>query len=187
MSKKATMTDIAKKCGVSQTLVSFALSGKKDSVGEKNREKIIKCARELGYSLPHGTDAVKVIGFICDSDYDALPIIPLMIALSKELSREDYKLIFCSSIDEYTIADFEGLSGVIVATVKRNKLRKLSVSSLPFSPVNGNGNVESIATSTVRELISFIDKGKILTESDLDALEIPGASRNSTRESVWLL
>ncbi len=51
MPKKVTMTDVAKACGVSQTLVSFVLNGRTDKgVSDATREKVLSCAKKLGYT-----------------------------------------------------------------------------------------------------------------------------------------
>ena len=54
MKKAVTMSDIAKRMGVSTVTVSKALSGQKGVSGEV-REQIISLAREMGYRTIHGT------------------------------------------------------------------------------------------------------------------------------------
>ena len=50
MSKKTTMTDIAKALGVSQTLVSFVLSGKNDmGISADTKKKVLQTAEKMGY------------------------------------------------------------------------------------------------------------------------------------------
>lgn len=50
MGKKITMTDIAKAVGVSQTLVSFVLSGKNDmGISADTKKKVLDTARKMGY------------------------------------------------------------------------------------------------------------------------------------------
>ncbi len=50
MSKKTTMTDIAKALGVSQTLVSFVLSGKNDmGISADTKKKVLQAAEKMGY------------------------------------------------------------------------------------------------------------------------------------------
>ena len=46
-----TMSDVAKKAGVSRTTASFVLNGKETElrIGAETRERVIACARELGY------------------------------------------------------------------------------------------------------------------------------------------
>lgn len=51
MPKKVTMTDVARMCGVSQTLVSFVLNGRTDKgVSDATKEKVLTCAQKLGYT-----------------------------------------------------------------------------------------------------------------------------------------
>ena len=50
MSKKITSTDVARLAGVSQTTVSFVLSGKDDkSISPETKARVIEAAQELGY------------------------------------------------------------------------------------------------------------------------------------------
>lgn len=53
MGKKITSTDVARKAGVSQTTVSFVLSGKDmSSISSETKERVLRTAEELGYKLP---------------------------------------------------------------------------------------------------------------------------------------
>jgi DNA-binding LacI/PurR family transcriptional regulator len=47
--KKVTIKDVAKKAGVSISIVSFALNNVEGRVSEKVKQKVIACANELGY------------------------------------------------------------------------------------------------------------------------------------------
>ena len=50
MQKKTTMTDIARALGVSQTLVSFVLSGKNDmGISPDTKKKVLQTAHKMGY------------------------------------------------------------------------------------------------------------------------------------------
>ncbi len=50
MSRKTTMTDIARALGVSQTLVSFVLSGKNDmGISADTKKKVLQTAEKMGY------------------------------------------------------------------------------------------------------------------------------------------
>ncbi|MBE6562092.1 MAG: LacI family transcriptional regulator [Ruminococcaceae bacterium] len=53
MSKKVTSTDVARLAGVSQTTVSFVLSGKESaSISAETKARVLKAAAELGYKHP---------------------------------------------------------------------------------------------------------------------------------------
>ena len=61
MSKKITMTDIAKEVGVSQTLVSFVLSGKNDmGISTDTKTKVLNTARRLGYCSNAASQMLKL-------------------------------------------------------------------------------------------------------------------------------
>lgn len=47
--KKVTIKDVAKKAGVSISIVSFALNNVEGRVSEKVKQKVVTCANELGY------------------------------------------------------------------------------------------------------------------------------------------
>ncbi len=48
--KRARMTDVAKKAGVSQTTVSFVLNGIEAGLPESTKQRVLEAARELNYS-----------------------------------------------------------------------------------------------------------------------------------------
>ncbi len=71
MKKSVTMTDIARKMGVSTVTVSKAFSGK-PGVSDQLKEEIIKTAKDMGYSQPAKKRTVKnryVIGVIVAKRY----------------------------------------------------------------------------------------------------------------------
>lgn len=70
MTKRATMSDIAQRAGVSQATVSLVLGGVKNArISEDTREKVRTIAEEMGYlrkpGLARASD-VKVIGLLID-------------------------------------------------------------------------------------------------------------------------
>ena len=70
MSKKITMSDIAKELGISTVTVSKALSGQK-GVGEQMRQRIIEIANERGYQKSVSIEANESykIGVLIGSRY----------------------------------------------------------------------------------------------------------------------
>lgn len=61
MGKKITMTDIAKAVGVSQTLVSFVLSGKNDmGISADTKKKVLDTARKMGYCSTAASQMLKL-------------------------------------------------------------------------------------------------------------------------------
>lgn len=61
MGKKITMTDIARELGVSQTLVSFVLSGKNDmGISTDTKKKVLKAAERMGYCTGTASKMLKL-------------------------------------------------------------------------------------------------------------------------------
>ena len=101
--KKTSLNDIAKKLGVSKTLVSLVLNGK----GKENRisdvvcEKVIQIAKEMNYQpnqLAKGlrTGKTNTIGLII-ADIANPFFGKLGREIEREAARKGYRVIFCSS------------------------------------------------------------------------------------------
>ena len=95
----ANLIDVAKKAGVSKTLVSRVVNGQK-GVGEESRKKIMKAMRELNY-IPNGTARALVtgrtamIGIILDSLCEPY-FFELIKGIQHEIMNSNYHVIFCS-------------------------------------------------------------------------------------------
>jgi len=100
--RKPSMVDVAKRAGVSQTTVSYVLSGRKDVViPETTRERIWRAARELGYrpnSLARGlvkgkTQTIGVLMPRMDSSFHAL----IMDGIQEVCTTADYRVLLADS------------------------------------------------------------------------------------------
>lgn len=91
--------DVAKRAGVSKTLVSRAINGQK-GVGEESRKRILEAMKELNY-IPNSTAKALVtgrtsmIGIILDSLCDSY-FFELIKGIQSEVARLNYHVIFCS-------------------------------------------------------------------------------------------
>ena len=91
--------DVAKRAGVSKTLVSRAINGQK-GVGEESRKRILEAMKELNY-IPNSTAKALVtgrtsmIGIILDSLCDSY-FFELIKGIQSEVARLNYNVIFCS-------------------------------------------------------------------------------------------
>ncbi len=100
MAKKVTMTDIAKECGVSQTLVSFVLNGVTNKgISEETQKKVMTAARKLGYfsgkPLFAAGNSTPAVFFLCDS-YDNI-CNKVFSALSEHMSDGETELVHLGS------------------------------------------------------------------------------------------
>ena len=101
--KKASLNDIAKRLGVSKTLVSFVLNGKGKEyrIGEDICKKVLEIAKELNYTpnrIAQGlrTGRTNTIGLII-ADI-ANPFFGILgREIEQEAARYGYRVIFCSS------------------------------------------------------------------------------------------
>ncbi len=100
--RKPSMVDVARRAGVSQTTVSYVLSGRKDVVIPKaTRERIWQAARELGYrpnSLARGlvrgkTQTIGVLMPRMDSSFHAL----ILDGIQEVCTAQDYRLLLADS------------------------------------------------------------------------------------------
>ncbi|MGQ9881244.1 MAG: LacI family DNA-binding transcriptional regulator [Armatimonadota bacterium] len=100
--RKPNMVDVAKRVGVSQTTVSYVLSGRKDVViPEATRERIWKAVKELGYR-PNGlarglvrgkTQTIGVLIPRMDSSFHAL----IMDGIQEVCTALDYRVLLTDS------------------------------------------------------------------------------------------
>ena len=189
MAKKLTMTDIAKKCGVSQTLVSFVLSGKDYGISDTTRQKVIDTAAELGYKTPAAT-LVKTIGVIIDKEYKALSLSNVLSGIYETLTKASYSIILCDNTEN--ISDEKLLShkafGYIIISSSRDAITDFSSLGLPFSFVKSVSRDDGECGKTAAEaLLEVLENHAGSPDKDaIASADIPGA-RSSRRDSVWLL
>lgn len=105
MKKKATMTDIAKALGVSQTLVSFVLSGRKDmGISNETKIKVLKTAEELGYCSHTASKMLRLgrSGFVAlvFAENPGNNIIDIIGGINSVLSEYGYSLIIVGNPKE---------------------------------------------------------------------------------------
>lgn len=98
MSKKITMTDIAKEVGVSQTLVSFVLSGKNDmGISTDTKTRVLNTARRLGYCSNAASQMLKLgrsgCIVLCFTDAQKDISAEFLGAVCKSLRKFGYELI----------------------------------------------------------------------------------------------
>ena len=103
MSRKITISDIAKKLNVSESLVSFVLNGKAKEmrISEKMQKKVLETAKELHYkpsflAKSFRTGKSNTIGLIV-ADISNSFFSKLAGFIEKETEKSNYNLIFMSS------------------------------------------------------------------------------------------
>lgn len=104
----ATLYDVARKAGVSKTLVSRVINHQ-SGVGEGSRERILAAMKELNY-IPNGmaralvTGKTSIIGIIMDSLCDPY-FFRLIQGIEAEIARSNYHVIFCSGNNDAQIKE----------------------------------------------------------------------------------
>ena len=98
MQKKTTMTDIARALGVSQTLVSFVLSGKNDmGISPDTKKKVLQTAEKMGYCSNAASKMLKLGRSGCVALVLEAPpkdsVLKLIGEINKGLARYGYSLI----------------------------------------------------------------------------------------------
>lgn len=101
--KKVSISDIARKAGVSVSTVSFVMNDKavKMRISREVIEKVENVAREMGYrpnQLARGlrTGKTKTIGLIVENISNAF-FATLAKSIEDEAKKHDYKVVYCST------------------------------------------------------------------------------------------
>ncbi|QPK81950.1 LacI family DNA-binding transcriptional regulator [Schaalia sp. ZJ405] len=108
--KKPTSRDVARRAGVSQTTVSYVMSGRR-AVAPQTEERVLKAMEQLGYQPNFGARALKsnrsnVIGVVIPHHSGADPASQnqFLVALTSEARRHNYDLLL--------VTDDEGTEGL---------------------------------------------------------------------------
>jgi LacI family transcriptional regulator len=91
--KRATMTDVAKRAGVSQATVSLVLNNAGGvRVNDETRERVQKAADDLGYTIWRrtrvGAGSIRIIGFLID-DIASSPLTTASIEAARQAAWEN--------------------------------------------------------------------------------------------------
>ncbi|MBN1385021.1 MAG: LacI family DNA-binding transcriptional regulator [Elusimicrobia bacterium] len=142
----ATMLDVAKKAGVSQSCVSFVLNGRfLDRISKKSQGKVRKAAKELNYRLNSfgrglSKGITKNIGFIYESSQAYLFSDPycssVFQGIEQEVKLNRYGLLF-STIDFPAkflppMIEMHTVDGIVFLSAKSRKvIRNMQQFSIP--------------------------------------------------------
>lgn len=156
----ANLYDVAKRAGVSKTLVSRVVNHQK-GVSEESRKRILEAMQELNY-IPNGmaralvTGRTSIIGIILDSLCEPY-YFQLIQGIEAEIARSNYHVIFCSGnndagIKEQYIDLFSSgrTDGVIIYGSNYDDvdlIRRISQSNFPIAVVENvieDGNVNNV-------------------------------------------
>ncbi len=156
----ANLIDVAKRAGVSKTLVSRVVNHQ-GGVSEESKKKILEAMRELNY-IPNGmaralvTGRTSIIGIILDSLCEPY-FFELIKGIEAEIARSNYHVIFCSGnndaqIKEQYIDLFSSgrTDGVIIYGSNYDDvelIKRISKSNFPMAVVENvidDGNVNNV-------------------------------------------
>ena len=144
--KKVSISDIARKAGVSVSTVSFVMNDKavKMRISREVIEKVENVAREMGYrpnQLARGlrTGKTKTIGLIVENISNAF-FATLAKTIEDEAKKYDYKVVYCSTDNDETKArelinmlSQRQVDGYIITPTPRlaDEIRKLQAENKP--------------------------------------------------------
>lgn len=210
MAKKVTMTDIAKAAGVSQTLVSFVLSGKNDmGIGENTRKKVLDTARKMGYCssaassmLKLGRSGFVLLTFANDAGKDLGAVIH---SVDKVCVKSGYKAILSSPLEKADAVECVNLfregriDGVILFGASDSVSDALSNANIPFVCIDGTSEKQS-AEGTEKLLAAVLSGGEqkstrtkkaAVRRKKSDARSVKAEESKpqqpAKQESIWLL
>ena len=111
----AGIRDIAEKAGVSITTVSNVLN-KKKNVGARTREKVMRIAKELGYTHreQNGIDGKRRTIIVSFSDFDTLFYLDILHGISDYVSKQGYHILICNGDDLAHYSDPDEVCGCII-------------------------------------------------------------------------
>jgi DNA-binding LacI/PurR family transcriptional regulator len=146
MKSRVTTIDVARRAGVSQSTVSFVLSGK-NSISAEVRERVLAAAQELGYLSGKGDAARrrkkggrKTIGILLDLN-PPLPFVwnferPILHHIETNLSDEGYNTVVIPLSFERSEAElYQKIIGLQVDAL----VSLLFVNESAFNKLNGMG------------------------------------------------
>ena len=149
--RPVTTADVARKAGVSRTLVSFVLNGRSD-VGSATRERILAVIAELGYKPNRQArllvrQKVGVVGLLLDirTDTDLL-VLHFVSALGERLAESAYGLLLARPDRQDPLApiiravDEQLVDGLVLMDVQRQDPRAdwLQAAEFPYVLYPGN-------------------------------------------------
>ncbi len=143
--KKVSLNDIAKKLGVSKTLVSFVLNGKGKEyrIGEDICRRVLDVAKEMNYTpnrIAQGlrTGRTNTIGLII-ADI-ANPFFGILgREIEQEASRYGYRVIFCSSDENPEKSKQQ------IAMLQQSQVDGFIISP----PMNSEEQIQALAKGTI--------------------------------------
>ena len=216
MGKKVTMTDIAKAAGVSQTLVSFVLSGKNNmGISTVTKKKVLDTARKLGYCSSAASSMLKLgrSGYIllafAEKFSGGLEL--FMDTLDEELGKFGFMAVLSSPLKEADavkcISMFESgkVDGVIVYGEKSTFTGKLEGAEVVFEYFcsSSSADISECASRLCERVLSCGDVGgkakrrkktsvrsaRVTGQKTVSEKSTEGKTESASRknESIWLL
>ena len=163
----ATLKDVAKKCKVSVTTVSYALNGSSE-VSEETKIKITKVAEEMGY-VPNSfarslkrQKTMRVGIFVTDF---AGPIRPVILnGITKAFLETPYHAIVTPTHDEMTLIKDKSVDLAIIMdqTIDENKINELATYSKIIVYDNKNMMNENIYQVLLQNESAIYEETKYL-------------------------
>lgn len=129
--RRATMTDVAKRAGVSQSTVSLVLNGTTGTrLSEQTRTRVMQAAQDLGYQLPGGRPpATQREPRHAASDRDR---VPLIVYLADEISTSPHPVVSIDGAKDE--AWTEGAAVAVFATRSNADIEAAILSTMLHSP-----------------------------------------------------
>ena len=216
MSKKTTMTDIAKALGVSQTLVSFVLSGKNDmGISNDTKKKVLMTAEKMGYCPSTAAKIIRLgrsgYGTLIFSEPSVNGLADIIAGINRAFERYGYSLIVHG--DPKKKSDVEACKklilekktdGFIVFTLDNKIAEDIFPSDIPYVTLTGTdaASAEKCAAALCEKILSCGENAVAKKKSSANTArkkvvvktvkKAPVTQENKTEqpkktESIWLL
>lgn len=174
--RKVTSKDVAKKAGVSQSMVSLVLNNTPNKkIRPETREKVIVAAKELKYNINFNAKSMRTnkagtVGLLSSWDTASFVYSPIINGLQATLDEKDYGVTICTGkklnsgmsnedyIDYYLQNRIDGVIFIAYVGVPyEGIIEKLEKNNIPFVCIIGARDIENVSCLDV----DFLQSGYI--------------------------
>lgn len=193
--KRPTIRDVAKLAGVSPSTVSFVINNTKgQTISEETRERIIDCAKQLGYRSSYSATRIRrgnarTIAVLSSYRREALYFLDMINGVASETSAAGFGLIFCPCnrekeprlcLDYYQEGRIDGVVFISSAHSEQDSMEKEYIdffqsNHIPFTVVYGYTRHDGICYSNANMYADGYNATRALIDRGCRSIQFIGA------------